>query len=170
MTPDDAGVSGSELEPSRDRSRLHVLAFVTDEQSENALRRGLEEALPASDLDLRRGNLAAAIRTLQKMRTPEVLIVDVSGENHALTALGDLSEVVEPTVRVLVIGDREDVEFYRYLTRRLGAIEYLHKPLTPDHVARHFGPVILQKAPTVEAVTETGNSRFIGRSRRKLRM
>jgi pilus assembly protein CpaE len=86
------------------------------------------------------------------MRTPEVLIVDVTGENHALTALGDLSEVVEPTVRVLVIGDRDDVEFYRYLTRRLGAIEYLHKPLAPDHVARHFGPVILQKAPVTEAV------------------
>jgi pilus assembly protein CpaE len=152
MTPDDGGISSSDLEPSRDRSRVHVLAFVTDEQSETALRRGLEEALPASDLDLRRGNLSTAIRTLQKTRTPEVLIVDVSGENHALTALGDLSEVVEPTVRVLVIGDREDVEFYRYLTRRLGAIEYLHKPLTPDHVARHFGPVILQKAPTVEAV------------------
>jgi pilus assembly protein CpaE len=152
MTPDDSATVASELEPSRDRSRLHVLAFVTDEPSETALRRGLEEALPASDLDLRRGNLSTAIRTLQKTRTPEVLIVDVSGENHALTALGDLSEVVEPTVRVLVIGDREDVEFYRYLTRRLGAIEYLHKPLTPDHVARHFGPVILQKAPSIETV------------------
>jgi pilus assembly protein CpaE len=152
MTPADGGISGSELEPSRDRTRRHVLAFVTDEASENALRRGLEEALPASELDLRRGNLSTAIRTLQKTRTPEVLIVDVTGENHALTALGDLSEVVEPTVRVLVIGDREDVEFYRYLTRRLGAIEYLHKPLAPDHVARHFGPVILQKAPVAEAV------------------
>jgi pilus assembly protein CpaE len=152
MTPADGSISGSELEPSRDRTRRHVLAFVTDEASENALRRGLEEALPASELDLRRGNLSTAIRTLQKMRTPEVLIVDVTGENHALTALGDLSEVVEPTVRVLVIGDRDDVEFYRYLTRRLGAIEYLHKPLAPDHVARHFGPVILQKAPVTEAV------------------
>jgi pilus assembly protein CpaE len=152
MTPADGGISGSDLEPSRDRTRRHVLAFVTDEASENALRRGLEEALPASELDLRRGNLSTAIRTLQKMRTPEVLIVDVTGENHALTALGDLSEVVEPTVRVLVIGDRDDVEFYRYLTRRLGAIEYLHKPLAPDHVARHFGPVILQKAPVTEAV------------------
>jgi pilus assembly protein CpaE len=152
MTPADGSITGSEIEPSRDRTRRHVLAFVTDEASENALRRGLEEALPASELDLRRGNLSTAIRTLQKTRTPEVLIVDVTGENHALTALGDLSEVVEPTVRVLVIGDREDVEFYRYLTRRLGAIEYLHKPLAPDHVARHFGPVILQKAPVIEAV------------------
>jgi pilus assembly protein CpaE len=152
MTPADGSITGSEIEPSRDRTRRHVLAFVTDEASENALRRGLEEALPASELDLRRGNLSTAIRTLQKTRTPEVLIVDVTGENHALTALGDLSEVVEPTVRVLVIGDRDDVEFYRYLTRRLGAIEYLHKPLAPDHVARHFGPVILQKAPVIEAV------------------
>ena len=152
MSVAEETVASTEPGLSRDRSRTHVLAFVTDAESENGLRKGLEDIVAGSDLDIRRGPIQMAIKTLQKVRTPEVLIVDVSGETNALTALGDLSEVVEPFVRVLVVGDRDDVEFYRYLTRHLGAVEYLHKPLLTDYVARHFGPVILQKTAVSESV------------------
>jgi len=37
------------------------------------------------------------------------------------------------------VGEREDVTFYRQVTRNLGAVEYLYKPLAPEMVARHFG-------------------------------
>jgi pilus assembly protein CpaE len=137
---------------SRDLSRKHVMAFVTDDESESALRKGLEEMVSGPEFDLRRGTVQTAIKALQRTRTPEVLIVDITGDPHPLTALGDLSEVVEPFVRVLVIGDRDDVEFYRYLTRRLGALEYLHKPLLADYVARHFGPIIRQKTTNADQV------------------
>jgi pilus assembly protein CpaE len=146
------GAGRADSPATRDRSRTHVLAFVTDDQSEQALRKGTEEFVAAGDLDLKRGSIQTAIKHLQKNRTPEVLIVDISGEPRPLTVLGDLSEVVEPTVRVLVIGDQDDVEFYRYLTRQLGAVEYLHKPILPDYVARHFGPVIGHKPRTSDTI------------------
>ena len=68
-----------------------------------------------------------------------MLVVDVSGEDQPLTALGDLSHVVEPDVCVLVVGEAEHADFYREITRGLGAAEYLPKPLTRDKVLRHFG-------------------------------
>jgi pilus assembly protein CpaE len=55
---------------------------------------------------------------------------------------------------VLVIGDSQDLDFYRELTRGLGVTEYLSKPLTRDRVARLFGPVVRGQAYGM--VTTTG--------------
>lgn len=123
---------------SSDRPQL--LAFVTDEVSEAALRGGLGPLV--EDLQIRRGNVMQAIRAMEREPTPSVLIVDVSGVADPPEALDQLAQVCEPDVRVLVVGEREDVAFYRRLTHGLGVAEYLYKPLTRDHVARLFGPAI----------------------------
>lgn len=150
--PDDVLVSGrTSLESSAKSDRTAILAFIADAASETVLREALAEVLPEG-IEVRRGNVRAAITTLVRLPTPRVLIVDVSGEEQPLTALGDLSEVVEPDVRVLVIGDLEDVNFYRQVTRGLGALEYLYKPLSRDMVARHFRPCISEDAAPPEAV------------------
>lgn len=120
--------------------RPQLVAFVTDDVSEAALRGGLGPLV--EDLHLRRGNVAAATRAMEREPTPRVLIVDVSGIGDPTEALESLAQVCEPDVRVLVVGDREDVAFYRRLTHGLGVAEYLYKPLTRDHVARLFGPAI----------------------------
>lgn len=108
----EAGLSG----------RSQVLAFVTDAETEAALRLGLL-AVPPEDLVVHRGNSRSAIAMMRKMPTPRVLVVDISGEDQPISALIALSEVVEPDVRVLVIGDRQDVNLYRQLTRTLGVGE-----------------------------------------------
>ena len=99
--------------------RPHVIAFVGDQATETVLREGLLEAMPQG-FEIRRGTVRAAMAALHKMPTPHTLIVDVSGEDQPLSALSDLSDVVEPDVRVLVIGDRDDLNFYRQVTRGLG--------------------------------------------------
>ena len=58
------------------------------------------------------------------------------GRGRPLTALESLSDVVEPDVHVLLIGEFNDVNFYRHATRILGVKEYLFKPITRDMVAR----------------------------------
>ena len=118
-----------------------VVAFVRDQATETVLRDGLLEVLP-NGFEVRRASIRAAIAALRKMPTPRVLIVDVSGEPEPLTALGELSDVVEPDVRVLVVGDRDDLNFYRQVTRGLGVLEYLYQPLMRDMVARYFSPPI----------------------------
>jgi pilus assembly protein CpaE len=120
--------------------RPQLVAFVTDEVSESALRGGLGPLV--EDLQIRRGNVTQAIRAMEREPTPRVLIVDVSGIAEPPEALDQLAQVCEPDVRVLVVGDREDVAFYRRLTHGMGVAEYLYKPLTRDHVARLFGPAL----------------------------
>jgi pilus assembly protein CpaE len=126
----------TEVQKAAERSPL--LAFVTDAESENALQDGLSELVPS--IQLRRATIRQATALLRKVPSPEVLIVDISGEDAPLAALHDLSEVVEPSTRVLVVGDRADMNFYRSLTRDLGVGEYLYKPLAKEMVARMFGP------------------------------
>ncbi len=130
--------------------RLTVLAFLADSQTEHVLRDGLGDIV-ANGMDIRRGTVRTAINAMAKLPTPEVLIVDISGEDQPLHALGELSDVVEPGVRVLVIGDTDDVDFYRHITRGMGVMEYIFKPITREAVARHFAPLITRKAIGVDA-------------------
>jgi pilus assembly protein CpaE len=124
--------------------RLTVLAFLADQATEQVLRDGLGDQV-ANGMDIRRGTVRTAIAAMSKMQTPEVLIVDISGEEQPLHALGELSDVVEPGVRVLVIGDTDDVDFYRHITRGMGVMEYIFKPITREAVARHFAPLVTRK-------------------------
>ena len=130
--------------------RLTVLAFLGDPATEQVLRDGLGD-LVANGIDIRRGTVRTAIAAMAKMPTPEVLIVDIAGEDQPLHALGELSDVVEPGVRVLVIGDTDDVDFYRHITRGMGVMEYIFKPITREAVARHFAPLVTRKTICQEA-------------------
>jgi pilus assembly protein CpaE len=123
--------------------RSTVLGFVTDADSEMAVREGMADLVPS--IQLKRASIRQATAMLRKLPSPEVLVVDITGEDAPLAALHDLSEVVEPSTRVLVVGDRVDMNFYRSLTRDLGVAEYLYKPLAKEMVARMFGPACLQR-------------------------
>nr|WP_321983197.1 AAA family ATPase [uncultured Lichenicoccus sp.] len=144
---DSAGLASVHAESVAGRAeRPSVTAFVSDPATEQLLVEGLSEVMPRG-IDVRRMPCRQAIALLRKMPTPRVLIIDVSGEDQPIALLVDLSQVVEPDVRVLVIGDRQDVNFYREITRGLGVLEYLYKPLARSMVARHFGRWINDGAP-----------------------
>ena len=130
--------------------RAALLGFITDADSETAIQDGLSELVPS--FQLKRASIRQATAMLRKMPSPEVLIVDISGEDAPLAALHDLSEVVEPSTRVLVGGDRADMNFYRSLTRDLGVGEYLYKPLAKEMVARMFGPACAARPVTTGAL------------------
>ena len=169
MPPD---VALAELQPEQAPARpdrKDIIAFVTDAETENVLRDGLTDAAPHG-VEFHRANVRGAIDLLRETSTPRVLIIDVTGEGRPLTALEELSDVVEPDVQVLLIGEFNDVNFYRHATRILGVKEYLFKPITRDMVARHFGPVILNRSRRPEAlqggrvVTITGVRGGVGAS------
>ncbi len=127
--------------PSADRAPL--IAFVTDAESDAILRETLLAEL-GEGAEVRRGDIVAATKALKRSSTPLALVVDVSGVDQPLSALEELALVVEPDVRVLVIGERQDAAFYRQLTRGLGVLEYLFKPLSQEMVARHLLPYLRQ--------------------------
>lgn len=125
--------------PAADRAPL--IAFVSDAASDAVLRETLLAEL-GEGAEVRRGDVIAATRALKRSATPLALVVDVSGVEQPLSALEELALVVEPDVRVLVVGERQDAAFYRQLTRGLGVLEYLFKPLTQEMVARHLLPYL----------------------------
>jgi hypothetical protein len=79
--------------PRHDRAA--AMSFVTDATTETALRDGLADVLPEG-LDTHRGGIGAAIAMLQKIASPQVLIVDITGEDQPLAALGNLSIANSP--------------------------------------------------------------------------
>jgi len=171
MMPDDVAVhAAATAEPVSGRGgRPGVIAFIADAESEAVLRQGLEGASP-DGIEVYRSNGRGAIAALRRMPSPRVLIVDIAGEEQPLSVLGALSEVVEPDIRVLVIGDRQDMTLYRQLTRGLGVGEYLYKPLSAEVVAQHFGTFITgDKTPTAppsggRVITVTGSCGGAGAS------
>ncbi len=115
-----------------------VVAVVDDDATASALRTGL--ATLGDDFELRRGDIRAATRFFEKTTPAQALIVDVSGIDNPQAALDDLARVCPPDVRVFVIGDNADINFYRMLVQDLGVTEYLPKPLTRDVVLRLLLP------------------------------
>ena len=117
-------------EPARATSiaRERFTAFLADETSEQVVRQCVQEmALPNSSVH--RCNMARVITHLQSVRSPNALMVDVSGSELPVTEIHKLAEVCEPGVSVVVVGDRNDVGLYRNLIRA-GVGDYVVKPLT----------------------------------------
>ena len=115
-----------------------IVALVHDDITAAALRAGL--APIGDDFELVRGNISSAIRIFEKAIPPQAMIVDISGVENPLAALDDLARVCPPDVRVFVIGEDTDINFYRLLVRDLGVSEYLTKPVTRDAVLRLLLP------------------------------
>jgi pilus assembly protein CpaE len=129
--------------PSLDIGR-GVVAFVDDEVTATAIRAGL--AGLGDDFELQRGNIATGIKTFQKDKPPQVLIVDVTGIENPQAALDDLARVCPPDVRVFVIGENTDISFYRLLVQDLGVTEYLAKPVTREAVQRLLLPHLMGRS------------------------
>src|ERR1700677_1847877 len=89
------------------------IAVVTDKQSEDVIKSYVtDQVMPHTHVQM--GSLDDIIRILQQVeRSPSRLIVDISGSTMAVSELARLAEVCEPSVKVIVVGDRNDVGLYR---------------------------------------------------------
>ena len=115
-------------------SRARLIAFVLDGESETSLTSCLAQLAVAPPM-IRRGGLAGAIRYLGAERSPESIIVDISGAEMPASQIHELADLCEPGVVVIAIGDRNDVALYRDLVRA-GVSEYIVKPVTAQLLAK----------------------------------
>lgn len=77
------------------------------------------------------GGIAAAIKAYEGKPTPNMLVVETAGSREdVLAGLAALAEVCQPETKVIVVGEINDVAFYRELIRE-GISEYLVKPVQP---------------------------------------
>ena len=137
--------------------RSKFIGFVSDQASAALLHEALEPVFPQGNA-LHVVGFRAALNLLSGMRTPEIVLIDLSGEIQPLNALLDLADVVEPGTTILAIGENRDMGFYREVTRGMGVREYLHKPLTREMVDAHFLSRIKSEQ---EAIAQARGGRLI---------
>jgi pilus assembly protein CpaE len=121
-------------------SRNRIAAFVSDDVSIAAIRTGLEDA--DRTLDLKRGDIRNTIRLLEHNTELHSVIADISGLSDPVPIIEDLARVCPADVSVVLIGEREDMSFYRTVMD-MGVLEYLAKPLTRDTVLNLLRPKLL---------------------------
>jgi pilus assembly protein CpaE len=114
--------------------RVRLMAFVLDAQSEVSLNACLSQ-LSFPNATIRRGGVVRAIQYLSAERSPETIIVDVTGSDMPASEVHDLVGLCEPGVTVIAIGDRNDVGLYRDLVQA-GVSEYIVKPVTAQLLAK----------------------------------
>jgi pilus assembly protein CpaE len=120
--------------PSANRAGL--VAFAMDGDSEASLAACFAQLAVPTPM-IKRGGLAGAIRYLGTERSPESIIVDISGAEMPASQIHDLADLCEPGVVVIAIGDQNDVALYRDLVRA-GVSEYIVKPVTAQLLAKAF--------------------------------
>jgi pilus assembly protein CpaE len=139
--------------PARER----FIGFVSDAVNCALLHEALKQVFP-NGAELHQVRFGEALRLLGEMRTPEIVLIDLTGENQPLDAMHDLADVVEPGTNILAIGENREMSFYRSVTRGMGVLEYLQKPLTREGVERHFLPRLRSEQ---EGATRTRGGRVI---------
>src|SRR5271157_1812046 len=119
-------------------TRASLMAFVADRETAATLE-GCLSQLSFRDVTIKSGGIAKAIRHLGAERSPEKIIVDISGVDMPASQVHNLAQVCEPGVTVIAIGDRNDVGLYRDLVQA-GVSEYIVKPVTPQLLAKALSP------------------------------
>jgi len=114
--------------------RPPLLAFVADAETERVLRDCLAH-LALAQGEIMRGGIARAIEHLGTQRSPNTLIVDISGVDLPVSQIRALEEVCEPGVVVIAIGTRNEIGLYRDLMQA-GVSEYIVKPLNTQLLSR----------------------------------
>ena len=125
--------------------RAPLLAFVANAETERVVRECLAE-LAVAQSTTTRGGIAKAIDYLRAERSPNILIVDISGVELPVSQVHALANVCEPGVTVIAIGDRNEIGLYRDLLQA-GVTDYIVKPLNTQLFAR----VLTARANTGDA-------------------
>jgi pilus assembly protein CpaE len=82
---------------------------------------------------------------LAKIKSPQLLVVDICGLSDPISAMSELAQVCDPDTHVLVVGEQNDIHFYRDM-KSLGIVEYFPKPLARDVLNRAFSAIVVPNA------------------------
>ncbi len=110
--------------------RINIHAFCEDQGTASAIQAGgSDRRMAKAHLDVHLGGVLAAIQVYQQQQTPDVLIIETKkSRDEVMADLGNLAQVCEPTTKVVIIGQINDVVLYRDLIKA-GISEYMVAPV-----------------------------------------
>jgi pilus assembly protein CpaE len=107
---------------------LGIIAFIEDKTNKDIVN-SLTVKLPDLSFEVYQGGIKQAVQYLRSHPSPQILLVDISKSELALSDMEELSEVCEPGIEVICVGEKNEVSLFRNLID-LGVQDYLVKPLT----------------------------------------
>lgn len=120
-----------------------IVAFLVDSVSERIFSNVIAE-VGFEDVSIFQGSVENALIYLRENKSPKVLVVDISGREMPFRDVGFITELCEPSVSIIVVGEENDVgAFRKYLN--IGAKDYLIKPLNLNLVRETFSSILFNK-------------------------
>lgn len=110
--------------------RINIQAFCDTPQTAEVVQlAAADRRMQRAHTSVHLGGIVGAFHAFQSQATPNLLIVESRGARETiLSELASLAEVCQPDTKVVVIGQVNDVLFYRELMRR-GVSEYVVAPV-----------------------------------------
>ncbi len=158
-----AGPSGGD----RMIPRISVHAFCTRTASLGLMRTIMKDRrMKNVSMEAFEGGVPAALEHYVNETTPNLLIIEGSGDPRQLLGeLDQLAEHCDENIRVVVLGQTNDIRLYRELMRR-GVSEYLVAPIDPVQMIRSIAGLFTDPdAPfTGKTIAVTGVKGGVGAS------
>ncbi|MEM8771961.1 MAG: AAA family ATPase [Pseudomonadota bacterium] len=96
----------------------------------------VDRRLSKAHLTMHMGGLAKAVDQFQTAATPNLIILEtLAGGAEIFAQLGELAEVCDPSTKVVIIGQVNDIILYRELIRQ-GISEYIVRPQSPLQIIK----------------------------------
>ncbi|MFT3723667.1 MAG: cellulose synthase operon protein YhjQ/BcsQ [Hyphomonadaceae bacterium] len=147
--------------------RITVHAFCTRTPSISLMRTIMNDRrLKNVSMDVFESGVAGAIQYYVNESTPNLLIIEGSGDPRQLLAeLDSLAEYCDENIKVVILGHTNDIRLYRELMRR-GVSEYLVAPVDPVQMIRAISNLFADpEAPfTGKTLAVTGVKGGVGAS------
>ena len=147
--------------------RISIHAFCEKDETRAALEgMGADRRLSKAHLTVQHGGIQGAVDHYAGQVTPNLLVVETHLRGQeALNDLDKLAEVCDPSSKVIIVGEANDVELYRELMRR-GASEYLVAPINPVHMIEVISGLYLDPdaAPLGKVIAFAGVRGGVGSS------
>jgi pilus assembly protein CpaE len=163
----DYSFGGAHAGGDRTIPRITIHAFCTRTSSLGLLRTvSKDRRMKNVTMEVFEGGVPSAIAYYVNETTPNLLIIEGSGDPVKLLGeLDSLAEYCDENIRVVVLGQTNDIRLYRELMRR-GVSEYLVAPFDPVHMIRSIGSLFTDpEAPfTGKTLAVTGVKGGVGAS------
>lgn len=142
---------GEEEVDHRPVPRISIHAFCESPATTALIEKAaVDRRLSKAHLTMHMGGLAKAVDQFQTAATPNLIILETMADGAEIFAqLGELAEVCDPSTKVVIIGQVNDIILYRELIRQ-GISEYIVRPQSPLQIIKTIAELYIDpSAPPI---------------------
>ncbi len=158
---------GGDAVDHRPVPRISIHAFCETPAATALLEKAaIDRRLSKAHLTIHMGGLAKAVDQFQNAATPNLIILETMASGADIFAqLGELAEVCDPSTKVVIIGQVNDIILYRELIRQ-GISEYIVRPNSPLQIIKTIADLYVDPSapPIGRTVAFVGSRGGVGSS------